>query len=307
MVNKPDRTIMIYGIAAALFAALFLATFRPGGAKEEKGQTDILVFGDSVFGLFRDETAVPARLQELTGKSVYNAALGGTGMARQEEDRRLDYGKGSLSLVGLAKAAWAGDFGVQQSARIRESNTQYFPGTIDGLARVDFSGVETVVIQQGINDYHGGVPIENPENPYDEYTFLGALRSSVHALRKANPELRIVLLTPTYSWYLSTGLTCEEADQGGGILEDYVEAEFRAARELDLEIVDLYHDFYPHEKWEDWELYTFDGIHPNEAGREKLAQRIAEVLMGTSSADDSAADGSSGKPSGGISMVHYAG
>lgn len=282
MGRKPGRQTILYGICAFLaFTVLFAVTFRRGRESIEGQQAEIVVFGDSVFGLFRDETSISARLQTLTGKTVYNAAFGGTGVARQAGDRRLDYGKGSLSLAGLARSVWAGDFSVQQSVRIRESNTAYFPEVIAGLAQIDFTKVDTILIQQGINDYHGGVPIDDPEDPFDEYTFLGALRSSVYSLRKANPDLRIILLTPTYTWYCVTGLTCEESDQGGGILEDYVAAELQAARELGVEILDLYHDLYPHESWEDWELYTFDGVHPNEKGREKLARWIAEVLEGS--------------------------
>ena len=72
--------------------------------------------------------------------------------------------------------------------------------------------------------------------------------------------------------------TCETEDFGGGPLEDYVNAEIALARELDLEVIDLYHDFFPHEEWEDWRLYSKDGLHPNEAGREKIVLEIAEYL-----------------------------
>ena len=75
------------------------------------------------------------------------------------------------------------------------------------------------------------------------------------------------------------GLTCEEMDNGGGLLEDYVDAGLALAEELDIEAVDLYHDFFPHESWEDWELNMMDGLHPNEAGREKIARRIADALQ----------------------------
>ena len=57
-----------------------------------------------------------------------------------------------------------------------------------------------------------------------------------------------------------------------------MEAELRAAEELDIEIIDVFHDFSPHEKWEDKDLYMTDGIHPNEAGRERMARIIAEEL-----------------------------
>lgn len=279
MPEREGRRIILYGIiSAALFAVLFLVSFQVRGGSSGGQRAEIVIFGDSVLGEVRDETAVPARLQQLLGKSVYNGAFGGTCAARVDEARRLDYTKDSLSLVGLTKSVYAGDFGVQQSIIMRENCTDYFGETVDGLASIDFSGVEIFVIQQGINDYHGGVPIENREQPFDERTFLGALRTAVSSLRRVNPEARILLVTPLYTWYSSEGATCEQMDYGGGILETYVNAELALAEELGLEIIDVYHDFYPHEKWEDWQLYSRDGLHPNEAGREKLAFKIAEYL-----------------------------
>lgn len=281
MSRYPERKNIIYGIIAILvFAFFYVFSFpdRKEGAGGE--QIKIVTLGDSVFGETRDETAVPARLQELLGEPIYNAAMGGTCVARLESDRRMDFAKNSLSLVGLTRGICAGDLRIQRSLRMRESNTDYFWEAVEGLSMVDFLQVEIVLIQQGLNDYHGGVPIENPQDPYDEYTFLGALRSAVRDLRKVNPEVRIVLVTPTYTWYIFTGLTCEEMNQGGGILEDYVEAEIRVAEELGIEVIDVYHDFFPHEKWEDKDLYMRDGLHPNEEGRKLLAEKIAAYLQG---------------------------
>ena len=260
-----------------MFAAMFLMTFH---SRAQRGQQEVelVAFGDSVFTDIGDMTAIPDRLAQLLDISVYNASMGGTCAARLEKERRLDSAKGSLSLVGLTKAVRSGDFDVQQTARIRDSNTERFPGIIDGLSEIDFTRVDTVLIEKGLNDYHGGAPIDNPQDPYDEYTFLGALRCAVADLRRMNPEVRILLITPTYTWYTAWELTCEEMDNGGGLLEDYVDAQLRLAQELDIEAVDLYHDFFPHEKWEDWELSMMDGLHPNEAGRERIAQKIADVL-----------------------------
>lgn len=269
----------ICGAAALLLCGLlFFAGVLEIRGQEERREVDILLFGDSVSGEIRDATAMPALLEQVSGMTVYNAAFGGTCAARTGPDKPLDYTRGTFSLVALAKAVEADDFGVQQSVIMRESNTEYFGEVVDGLEEIDFSHVKIVVIQHGINDYHAEVPLENPKDPYDEYTFLGGLRTAVRSLKRACPQARIVFVTPTFIWYTASGLTCEEICYGDSSLEEYVDREIGFAEEMGIEAVDLYHDFLPHEKWEDWELYSRDGIHPNEAGREKMAAEIAEQL-----------------------------
>lgn len=270
----------IYGIAAILvFVILYCFTYKDREDRLEKQSYEIVVLGDSIMGLVRDETSVAARLSEIVGVPVFNGALGGTCMARMDTEKRLDYNKDTLSMAGLAKAIVAQDFGVQQTTRIREGATEYFGDTIDALENVDFDKVRVLFIGHGLNDYHGGVKLYADESdPYDEDTYIGALRSVVTSLQKTYPKLRIILLTPTYSWYIYTGQTCEELDAGYGILEDFVEAEKQTAAELGVEIIDLYHDFYPHEVWEDLYVYTDDGLHPNEEARRIIAGKMAACL-----------------------------
>lgn len=272
-----DKIICV-STAFLLLALLAAATLRDRSDRLERSRVQIVALGDSIFGLVQDETSIPAQVGALTGMTVFNGAFGGTCISRIDGERRLDYVKDSLSLVGLAKAVAADDFGVQQTLKSRESNTQYYMETVDELERVDFSSVELVLIMHGLNDYYSGVPIHNEKDSYDEYTFIGALRSSIEFLHQANPGMRIVLVTPTYTWYLASGETCEEYNVGRGVQEDYINAEMELAQELGIEVIDVYHDVYPHEKWEDWELYTVDGFHPNQSGRELLADIIAEYL-----------------------------
>lgn len=279
MGRKLDREKIICGlIAFILLALLAAATLRDRADRLERRQVQIVTLGDSLFGQVRDETSIPAQVGELMGMTVFNGAFGGTCVSRIDEEHRLDYAKDSLSLIGLAKAVAGDDFGVQQSMKHRESSTQYFEETVDELEKIDFSAVELVLIMHGLNDYYSGVPIHNEKDSYDEYTFIGALRSAIEFLRQANPDMRIVLVTPTYSWHLYLGQTCEEYNGGGGVQEDYIDAEMELAQELGIEVIDVYHDVYPHENWEDWALYTEDGLHPNESGRELLTDIIVEYL-----------------------------
>lgn len=280
--RKWDKSIILYGIAAILlFGVLFTATYRDRENRQDKSTVRIVMMGDSILGECRDETSVSSQLSELLGEPVFNGALGGTCMGRVDTERRLAYTKDCLSMQAFSQSIVTGDFGVQQTVRSREAATGYFEETINELEQIDFASVELLIIGHGINDYHAGMPIYDEEAPRDVYTFAGALRSTIETLQNKYPNLRILLLTSTYSWYpYNDGyeLTCETYNLGGGLLEDYVSAEIGVAEIMGVEVIDLYHDFYPHEQWSDWEIYTRDGLHPNEAGRRLIAEKIYEYL-----------------------------
>lgn len=283
MKEKTGKQVTIaYGIIAFFcFVLLYGVTFQDTGKMQEKNGCDIVVLGDSIPGQVRDATSMPVLLEELTGKSVFNGALGGTCMSRTGGSDYADAVTDSLSVVSLSQAIVTQDFGEQQPIRSRESAKDYFDVTIDSLCTVDFEQVEILLIESGVNDYHAGTTIYPGQNAYDPYTYVGALRSVIRSIRETYPNVRIILVTPTYTWYREKNLTCEEYNLGGGVLEQYVEAEEAVAKEMGVEWIDLYHDFYPHENWEDWELYTKDGLHPNEAGRALIAGQIADYLKKT--------------------------
>jgi len=281
ILKKKGNQILYSGIALFCFVVLMGLTCQPREERIPKQAYQMVVLGDSLLGgLNRGPESVPGLLSERLGVTVYNGTLGGTSMSYLDGEKRLGYTKDCLSMAALAKSIAAGDFGVQQTVRIRENATEYFPETIDGLETIDFAQVETLLLEFGINDYHMGTTIYPEGNGEDIYTFVGAIRSAVRDIQSAYPDMRIVLLTPTYSWYPPKELTCEEYNLGGGYLEDYVEAELAVAKELGVEVIDLYHDVYPHEVWEDWNVYTNDGLHPNEAGSILLAEKIVAYLQG---------------------------
>lgn len=265
--------------AVVLFGVLFFLTFPNRQAKLERTHYPVVIMGDSIMGQSRGETSVAEQLEDLLGVPVYNGAFGGTALAMQEDIKPI-YTTDLMNMVGLSKAIVADDFGVQQTVRSRREITGYFTPVVDEFECVDFERVEVLILAFGVNDYHAGIPLDNEENSMDEYTYGGALRSVVTTIQKSYPDMKIVLATPTYAWYHSNGLTCEEYEIGGLFLEEYVEKEIAVAEELGVEVIDLYHDVYPHEKWEDWEIYTEDGLHPNESGRTLLAGILAEKLQG---------------------------
>ena len=236
-------------VQAAAVLIVFGILFSTGCLTNRRRATQtyqVVIFGDSVYGNVRDESAIPERLEELLGMTTFNAAIGGTCLGRWDTESDLDYSGDSLSVVALAKALYASDFGVQEAMRSKEEIIDYFPEMIRELEKIDFSSVELVIIGSGTNDYYNGILLENSKNPMDEHSFAGALRRTIGYLRRINPE--------------------------------YVNKEIEVAEECGVEVLDIYHDFYPHEQWEDYTLYTLDGLHPNDDGRKMIAERIAEYL-----------------------------
>ena len=85
------RYKLVYGAVAAVafLGLLFLASFM--GVSEEQQTVQIVVFGDSCYGNIRDESSITDRLEKLSGKTVYNAAFGGTCASRQDKEYKQEY------------------------------------------------------------------------------------------------------------------------------------------------------------------------------------------------------------------------
>lgn len=271
----------IYGICG-VFIMLALLPFLLGSERETDTQAQILFLGDSILGQYRDETSIPALVGEMLDTEVFNGAFGGTTMSLQNRDYRDAYYWDGLSFSRLTRAIAAQDFGLQQTIRTKDYVTMDFRDIVDELDRLDLTSVQTVVISYGMNDYTTGSPIGGENSTEDPYTMEGAMRTGIRYLQRSYPQIRIIFISPTYCWFVNTlgttNETCETNDYGGGYLEEYVEAQRRVAGECGVEFVDLYHAYYPHEEYDNWSLYTNDGIHPSEAGRQKIAETLAKWL-----------------------------
>ena len=271
----------IYGICG-VFIMLALLPFLLGSERETDTQAQILFLGDSILGQYRDETSIPALVGEMLDTEVFNGAFGGTTMSLQNRDYRDAYYWDGVSFSRLTRAIAAQDFGLQQTIRTKDYVTMDFRDIVDELDRLDLTSVQTVVISYGMNDYTTGSPIGGENSTEDPYTMEGAMRTGIKYLQRSYPQIRIIFISPTYCWFINTlgttNETCETNDYGGGYLEEYVEAQRRVAGECGVEFVDLYHAYYPHEEYDNWSLYTNDGIHPSEAGRQKIAETLAKWL-----------------------------
>lgn len=270
-----------WGGAVVLAAVFGLLVLRSGMPKEKY---DIVILGDSVIG----NTSYTAHCTEIaaerTGRTVFNGAFGGTCMSYVEwENRQVE--SSLWCMAELAQAICYRDFSAQKASvaygdYYEETNTstlEYFKKRMNELAEIDFGKVEILIIEHGTNDYNSGQPLENEENPYDETTFAGALRSSLKLLKETYPDLRIIVMSPLYCELQGRTAKCYEISYGGGILDEYVEKEREIAAEFGVEFLDAYHESGI---WEDnADTYLMDDLHPSQEGQILLGNFLADYLL----------------------------
>ena len=247
----------------------------------EKNGTTIALFGDSLIAYAQDSTSVASMLAGNTGRDVTDLSFGGTTMAYTAEDSTLASDRNFLSMASIALAYDANDFALLRNHETSAPATDYFKDREKQLEALDLKNTDIVIIEHCLNDYHCAVPIGDRDSD-SIYTYTGALRTVVGKIRDINPDIRIILVSPTEKW-MPDGVNASEYDYGGGVLDDYVRAQREVAEELGAEYIYLY-DLYdtPGVDENDQPIsgidYTVDGTHPNFYGRVLIAQTIADYL-----------------------------
>ena len=141
------------------------------------------------------------------------------------------------------------------------------------------SKADVVVVFGGTNDYgHGDAPIGTPSDCTDG-TFYGALHCLYLALLKKYPAAQIVVMTPLHREG-ENNLLNDFGLRNVGFLSDYVRIIKEVAAFYALPVLDLYslsgiQPDVPLLK----ERYAPDGLHPNDAGHERIYRLLREFLI----------------------------
>ncbi len=263
---------------AVIVTVLSCLTLKLGQPK--KAGHHVVIFGDSIIAYAQDETSVANMLARNTGMDVFDLSFGGTQMALSAEAETLGNKRNYLSMYSIAQSLYADDFTIQEHFFSNDVASEYFSGRVASLESLDLKNSDIVIIEHLLNDYHGGVPITLDDG--SEYSYTGALTASVSYIRSVNPDIRIIILSPTKKWLLE-GPEAGEIDNGGGTLNTYLAAQEKAAENLGVEyldITDIYDEEYVTSEGEiiTGYGYTVDGTHPNYYGRMAISARLAEYL-----------------------------
>ena len=266
-----NKKITAVVIAAFLVLTMFVsAVFIKSSGRE---QYNVIFFGDSRVGNDHTETSLPYRFSISSGLTVFNAGIGGSTLARGNDQMAC------YSMVELSAAVASKDFGVLSASLPTEyiENNEildYMPEMIDDFTDIDFEKTDYFIVEQGTNDHLAGIPLLNPDDRYDISTFGGALYTTIDNLKKAAPEAKIIVISPCLT-FTSEGYS-DEYDLSFGTVEAYVDLEKKICAETGVSFVDYYYESGINREnlWD----YLYDGLHPNDAGNDIMIDLIKEKL-----------------------------
>lgn len=227
----------------------------------------IVVFGDSLWDGWRDETGIAYQVSEQTGATVYNCTIGGS---RATSDRNNTDVRGVWNSQSLNTMMYV--------ARGELSADEQLAGlpALDVIKEVDFTTVDYVIFSYGLNDYFFNVPVDAETGMYEMDTYMGALRHAANKMRESYPNLLVIFITPTYCDMWPGEEDCTTHNFGNGVLPDYVNGMITASEQVNTYLLNMY------EKMElnadNLKEYSDDGVHLNQAGREKYARIVSEYI-----------------------------
>lgn len=260
-------------ISASPTASVYKMPASSGGASLPLEGKNVVVFGDSLIGMYRGDTSVTTHLATVTGATVYNVGFGGCRMSTHPS-----HGYAEFSMWALADAV-ATDTWTSQDQYVSQGS-DYFPEQLATLKGIDFNTVDYVVIHYGTNDFGGGVAIGASSASTDHSTLCGAARYSIEKLLTAYPKLRIFISLPVYRYWESGGtITYAETytNSQNNKLYECVEALKTVAREYNLPTIDGYYELGINKV--NASTFLLDGTHHNAVGRKRFGQFIGSKIV----------------------------
>ncbi len=137
---------------------------------------------------------------------------------------------------------------------------------------------DIICVFGGTNDYGHGDAIIGSADDFDVYTFYGALNTLYTYLIQTYPKAFIFVMTPLHR-------ANENRNTGDGYkipklsLKGYVDIIREVAEKYSIPVLDLYSNsgIYPDNEINK-NMWTVDGLHPNDAGYRKIAGIVKKFL-----------------------------
>ena len=215
---------------------------------------------------------------ELKGKKI--AFLGdsiteGVGVASVEDTFWMEIGRRTGAQV-YGYGIGGTRFAVQQTPSTNPVWDQHFSSRVEDM----IPDADVVVVFGGTNDFGHGDAAFGTMSDRTENTFCGACHLLLQKLIERYPAAKIVMMTPLHRVSEDEADYNESGLRRQGNLQRYVDAICEVAGFYGVPVVDLFRTCQiqprvPVMK----ELYMPDGLHPNAAGHQRIADRLLGALQ----------------------------
>ena len=248
------------------------------------GNINILAFGNAPFADDRgSEDNLLSMIEEMTGATIYNCSVSGSYLAAelpylQEDICPMDaFNFYWLCFLALNDETVAGKY--RRAVELLGDNAPPEAMEVyDTLTSLDLSTVDVIMFMYDGSDYLAGHGILNMENDMDPQQFTGNMEAGLALLQDIYPNIRFMILSPTYAYGLDENGNYVSSDiqrYGQEGLSTYVFCQGYSVSKYSVTFLDnLYGTIHEDNASE----YLIDHIHLNVAGRKKVAERFVDAL-----------------------------
>ena len=246
--------------------------------------SNIVVFGNAPFADDRGSSDNLASLiAKETGATVYNCSISGSYLAAQHTN--FDPTLAPMDayclywLVNLAAGVPLDGYYNDAAEALGDKTPPEAEEVVNTLKTLDFNTIDTVAIMYDATDYLMGNAMYNDDNPTDPTQFTGNLEASLEVLQRLYPQIRIIVMSPTYAYAIDEDGNYVSSDiyiyNGRDVLSTYVIKECYSSNLHSVSFMDnLYGSITEDNAKED----LTDTLHLNVNGRKLIAKRFEYFL-----------------------------
>ena len=246
--------------------------------------SNIVVFGNAPFADDRGSSDNLASLiAKETGATVYNCSISGSYLAAQHTN--FDPTLAPMDayclywLVNLAAGVPLDGYYNDAAKALGDKTPPEAEEVVNTLKTLDFNTIDTVAIMYDATDYLLGNAMYNDDNPTDPTQFTGNLEASIEILQRLYPQIRIIVMSPTYAYAIDEDGNYVSSDiyiyNGRDVLSTYVIKECYSAN---LHSVSFMDNLYGSITEDNAKEYLTDNLHLNVKGRKLIAKRFEYFL-----------------------------
>lgn len=144
---------------------------------------------------------------------------------------------------------------------------------------IDYTNYDLATIFIGTNDFRYNKSIgkinESGSSKFDEATFSGSYQLLIEHILSSNPNIDLVLITPPQR--VKDGYDINFTNEVGSKLIDYVTVIKSLGEIYSLPVLDLYSESGITKNT--MNTFTTDGLHPNDAGYERISNKMYKFLL----------------------------